>query len=150
MSGLGSKGNNFGLGYGFTTASGSMLSAHSRRKQDDEILAELEGDPTAALGAVGNTNSAAAHAAAQQQQQAADDAAARRSARRKQRSADGSDRRDGGRDKLPTTTLPREDAHRFRATVRVHTHTLHFDTDARRPALLFFALGFDGRAFVHM
>ena len=111
--GQGGRGSNYGLGFGMSSSSGNMMSEHSRRKQDDEILAELERDPTA------NGNAAAAAAAA------ADKAAADESHSRGRKSRTPHDGDRGGRDKSYTTSLPREDAHRFRATVRPqHTHTI--------------------------
>jgi len=112
----GTKSNNFGLGYGFTTSSGNMLSAHSRRKQDDEILAELENDPTAKLHALAIGSSAAQQAAAQAAAAAEAEAAQGARQRRRGATADG-ERRDGREKSQPITSLPREDAHRFRATL---------------------------------
>ena len=117
--GQGGRGSNYGLGFGMSSSSGNMMSEHSRRKQDDEILAELERDPTA------NGNAAAAAAAA------ADKAAADESHSRGRKSRTPHDGDRGGRDKSYTTSLPREDAHRFRATVRPHSTRTH--SGARHP-----------------
>jgi len=74
--------------------------SHARRKQDDAILAELERDSAAAEAAA---KAAAAAAAAESTSDDHDLAYGRR--------------RHGRRDRGPATNLPREDAHRFRATL---------------------------------
>ena len=112
-------GKNGNFGYGFDSASANMISDHSRRKQDDEILAELEADPTAGGAAIRAAEEAAAEEANSLSSSSATrarDKAKKDAAARNGRDGDGrSDR------KTHTTSLPREDAHRFRATVRPKT-----------------------------
>jgi hypothetical protein len=98
------------------------FSSHTRRKQDDEILAELERD-TAANGA---SSDKAAHSSDADHHDGLLLLASPSNADAKKKRADSSEQRRG--EKVYNTSLPREDAHRFRATVRAHcvgpTHSL--------------------------
>jgi hypothetical protein len=83
------------------------ISSHSRRKQDDEILAELERD-SAGAATVEDTEEGSADALAQLHADTMQE--------RKKKKAESPEKTDR-KERTYTTSLPREDAHRFRATV---------------------------------
>lgn len=119
--GLGGKGSNYGYGFGFSSSSASLISEHSRRKQDDEILAELENDPTAGGAAIRAMEEAEEEEGNGTRRGASTVTPAATTDRKKNGSSVASASRDGDRtdrrEKTYTTRLPREDAHRFRATL---------------------------------
>lgn len=100
------------------------ISSHSRRKQDDEILAELERD-TQAGGATqynedGSVNTSGGGGGGAHDQDGLVDAYSLQASGKKKKAADSSSPEKSDRkEKAYTTSLPREDAHRFRATVSI-------------------------------
>lgn len=101
---------------------------HARRKADDAILADLEKEIANTKAAQAAAQTAADGGSGGGHSHGEEDKHGNQAGRKKE---EGERRRD--RNAAPATSLPREDAHRFRATVRRHIHAVlaHILTSGR-------------------